>query len=54
LKTTPKEKPTRWLVACRLDGKNEVFEFSTKADAQAFARDCKARGVETMISKWTH
>lgn len=54
MKTAPKIKPTRWLVACRAGRKNEVFEFVTKADAVAFQRDCKARGVETALSRWTH
>jgi len=47
-------KPTRWLVACRVEGKNEIFEFATKADAVAFQRDCKARGIETLLSRWDH
>lgn len=54
MKTTAKTKPTRWLVACRAGRKNEVFQFATKADAVAFQRDCKARGVETALSRWDH
>ena len=51
---TPTIKPIRWLVACRIGGENTVYQFSRKSDAVAFQRDCKARGVETALAKWTH
>lgn len=43
----------QWLVACRIGGSagNAVFGFPTKRAAEAFARDCRRDGVDTMLAK---